>query len=185
MSIEIIFYTQLASVLTFIVALFVLYRVLVSQKDATIELLKEKNDYLSQRLNDAATNTPDALAKSLNDRVKVLEDELDRLSNDKVNNQDKIKLKEKELDTVKEKAEELSRQIAIAHELMSEFSCPHCASPMTEKAYQSESVEYNGRDVDIDHEYYSYECGYAVSDGTVVSSCGGQKQYAIRKTHNK
>lgn len=42
MSIEILFYTQLASILAFTVALFVLYRVLVSQKDSTIQLLKEK-----------------------------------------------------------------------------------------------------------------------------------------------
>ena len=175
MTIETLFYTQIASVLAFIVALFVLYRVLVSQKDATIELLKEKNDYLSRKLTDATANTPDALANSLNNRVNTLEEELVRLSKDKEHNQSEIKLKEKELVSVKAKAEELGKKIAIAHELMEEFSCPHCGSPMSERAYQSESVEYNGRDMDIDHEYFSYECGYALSDGSEVSPCRGNE----------
>jgi len=42
---EIIFYTQISSIFAFIVAIFGLYRLLVSQKDASIELLKEKNDF--------------------------------------------------------------------------------------------------------------------------------------------
>jgi len=173
MTIELLFYTQIASILAFIAALFVLYRVLVSQKDATIELLKETNNNLSHKLSDAVANSPDALANSLNNRVNVLEEELERLSIDKVNNQDEIELKEKEIISVKEKAEELGKQIAMAHELMAEFSCPHCSSPMAERSCQSECVEYNGRDVDIDHEYFSYECGYVMSDGSEVSPCRG------------
>lgn len=35
MNIEILFYTQVGSILAFIVALFVLYRLLICQKDAT------------------------------------------------------------------------------------------------------------------------------------------------------
>lgn len=65
MTIEAIFVTQVASILAFIAALFGLYRVLVSQKDSTIQLLKEKCDYLDRQLNDAAQSNPDALAKSL------------------------------------------------------------------------------------------------------------------------
>jgi len=177
MTIESLSYANIASILAFIVALFVLYRVLVSQKDATIESLKEKNNLLSHKLADAENNSPDALANSLNNRVNVLEEEIERLSKDKVHNQDEIQLKEKELITVKEKAKELGRQIAIAHELIAEFSCPHCGSPMSERAYQSECVEYNGREVDIDHEYYSYECGYALSDGSEVSPCRGNEPH--------
>ena len=62
---EIIFLTQIASIIAFIVVLFVLYRVLVSQKDATIELLKEENTYLKEQLETAKENTPDKLAKKL------------------------------------------------------------------------------------------------------------------------
>ena len=43
---ETIFITQLGSIIAFIVALFVLYSVLVNQKDATIQLLKEKIDFV-------------------------------------------------------------------------------------------------------------------------------------------
>ena len=39
---EISLITPTASIILFIVALFILYRILVSKKDATIELLKEK-----------------------------------------------------------------------------------------------------------------------------------------------
>ena len=177
MTIETIFYTQVVSILAFIVALFVLYRVLVSQKDATIELLKEKNDYLSCKLADAAANDPDVLANSLNNRVNVLEEELERLSKDKAKNQDEIELKEKEIISIKEKANEIGKQIAIAHELIAEFSCPHCGSPMAERAYQSECVEHNGREIDIDHEYFSYECGYALSDGSEIRPCRGNEPH--------
>ena len=171
MTIETIFYTQLGSILAFVIVLFVLYRVLVNQKDATIQLLKEKNKYLSQKLSDLSQLTPDALAKSLADRVVLLDDEIYRLSTDKEKNQDEIKSKEDELLKVKEKAEKLSREIAKAHELMEEFFCPHCGSPMAERAYHVESVEYQGRDLDVDHEYVAYECGYSLADGDEVSSC--------------
>ena len=181
MTIELSSYTEIAAILAFIVALFFLYRVLVSQKDATIESLKEKNNLLSHKLADAAANTPDALANSLNNRVNVLEEEIERLSKDKTHNQDEIQLKEKELISVKEKAKELSRQITIAHELIAEFSCPHCGSPIAERVYQTECVEHNGREVDIDHEYFSYECGYAISDGSDVNPCRADKPYMQSK----
>ncbi len=47
---EIIFYTQIVSILSFVGSLFVLYRVLIKQKDATIELLKEKVSFLKEQL---------------------------------------------------------------------------------------------------------------------------------------
>lgn len=50
MSNDAIFYTQLASIIVYISALFVVYRVLVHQKDATIELLREKNSWLHEQL---------------------------------------------------------------------------------------------------------------------------------------
>jgi gas vesicle protein len=173
--IETIFYMQLASVIGFIAALFILYRVLVSQKDASIQLLKEKCDYLTRQLNDTSKSSPDALAKSLSNRVKLLDDEIGRLSIDKENNQEQIKQKEKELDTVKEETEELSRKIAKAHDLIKEFFCPKCGSPMAERAYQSEYLEYQGEDFEIDHEYVAYECGYALVDRAETSSCTGNE----------
>jgi len=48
MSNEIIFITQITSIISYIMLVFFLYRLLVGQKDATIEVLKEKNQYLDQ-----------------------------------------------------------------------------------------------------------------------------------------
>ncbi len=51
MSNEVIFWT--ASIVTFIFAIFGLYRLLVDQKDATIQLLKETVDTLKEQLAEA------------------------------------------------------------------------------------------------------------------------------------
>ena len=78
MTIEILFYTQLGSIFAFIVALFVLYRVLVHSKDATIQTLKEKCSYLACQLSEAVQSKPDALARSLTERVETLNKEIER-----------------------------------------------------------------------------------------------------------
>ena len=171
MSIEILFYTQLTSILGFIIALFFLYRILVSQKDATIQLLKEKNDFLNQKLSHSEKQKPDALAKSLSERVDDLNSEIERLSKDKASNKSLISEKERDLELVKKEADELSRQISNAHELMSEYFCPHCKSPMEERSLHSELVEHGGRAIDIDHEYVAFECGLTLHDGEEYRSC--------------
>lgn len=108
--------------------------------------------------------------------MKLLDEEIDRLSKDKERNREEIARKEQELDTVRKEAEELSRKIAKAHELMADFFCPHCGAPMAERAYHSECVEYQGRDIDVDHEYVAYECGYALVDGSETGSCRSNEQ---------
>ncbi len=171
MTIEISSYTQVGSIIAFVVTLFFLYRVLVSQKDATIQLLREKSNYLEQKLSHAEQKKPDVLAKSLSERVENLNKEIGRLSEDKQNNQDLISEKEYELENVKEEAKELSRQISNAHELMSEYFCPECKAPMAERQFHSESVECGGLEVDIDHEFVSFECGLTLHDGEISNSC--------------
>ncbi len=74
---EIIFITQLGQIIAFIGSMFVLYRLLVSQKDAVIELLKEKNSLLKEQLEEAQKHTPDKLARILSERIHILTDELD------------------------------------------------------------------------------------------------------------
>ena len=61
MTLETIFFTQIASIAGFIVALFVLYRVLVSAKDATIEMLKQKISLNEQKLDELSNQDPDIL----------------------------------------------------------------------------------------------------------------------------
>ena len=97
MSNQIIFYTQLASIIAFISTLFVLYRVLVSQKDATIELLREQILMLKDQLSEAKQQSPDEVAKRLSERVKLTTEELTRRHQDKTTNQATIEAKEAEL----------------------------------------------------------------------------------------
>ncbi len=70
MKIEILFYTQLASVFGFITALFVLYRLLIKQKDAVIELLREQVVSLEKKVEALEKQSPDALVESLHSRVE-------------------------------------------------------------------------------------------------------------------
>lgn len=171
MTTQLIFITQIASVITFIVALFVLYRLLVSQKDATIDLLKEKNTYLQAQLEAAKEDTPDKLAKRLSDRIHILSEELERLSKDQDKHLDEIQQKEKELQDARNDLDQLKVQLNEAQEIASEFLCPNCGAPMAERAYSDE--DYYG--TDISHEMISFECGYTIIDGKEESSCKHKK----------
>jgi len=99
-----LFYTQVGSTLVFITALFVLYRLLVEQKEATIQLLKEKNEWLQDQLTIAKDSSPDALLNQLHQRIKVYADELEHLSKDKNTSDALLKEKEKELQDFEEGA---------------------------------------------------------------------------------
>lgn len=167
MTIEHIFITQIISIIAFIIALFVLYRVLVSQKDASIELLKEKNTYLKDQLENAKENTPDKLAKKLSDRIHILMEELDRLSKDQVKHHDEIQQKEKDLQDVQNNLDRLRKQLDEAQEIASEFLCPDCGALMNEHTY-------------IDNDRYcqeliSFECGHTLMDGIDTKPCKYKK----------
>jgi len=170
-STETFFWTQVASIITFLGTLFVLYRVLVSQKDATIELQKENITYLKDQLADAKSQSPDVLAQSLASRVKLFVAELKRLEQDKSSTLEQIKEKEAELKQAREEAEDLTKKVQHAHELLSGFLCPQCGASLAEKAYHYESVEYQGREIDVDHEYIAFECGYEIIDGVAKGRC--------------
>ena len=171
MSNDVIFWTQIASIVAFVFSIFGLYRLLVDQKDATIQLLKETVGTLKDQLSEARNSTPDILAQSLSGRVKSLEGELERLSQDKNANQELVHTKEEELRATRQKAEELTKQVSLARDLLNDFLCPHCGAALSAREYHSESVEYQGRELDVDHEYSEYECGYSVIDGKPNSPC--------------
>lgn len=71
MTTDLIFWTQIASILVFVGTLFGLYGVLVSQKDATIELLREQIAHLKSQ-------SPDALLESVAKRYKLAVEEIER-----------------------------------------------------------------------------------------------------------
>lgn len=177
MTTELVFWTQVASIVAFVTALFVLYRLLAEQKDATIQLLRETITTLKDQLAEARRVTPDVLAQSLASRTKLLETELERLSKDNGATKEQVQRKEEELKSVRAEAEALSKQVAAARELLEEFSCPYCGRPMTVRHLFSEPVSHQGHEFDVDHEYVEYECGHAVRDGKVEHPCPTTKSW--------
>ena len=171
MSNQVIFWTQIASIIAFIGVLFILYRILVDTKDATIQLLKEKTSSLERELADAYASGPDVLAERYAKRVKLLTEELERLSEDHDKNATAIEDKEKQLSAVRDELSTLQSQMERAQELVSDFFCPYCKAPMMVREYHNELVEYNGRELDVDHEYVEYECGLALADGRESRPC--------------
>jgi hypothetical protein len=138
MSNQTIFYTQIGSIVAFISSLFVLYRLLVQQKDATIEVLKEKNTWLQDRLETAKLNSPDVLADRLSKRISILSEELKQLSEDHDANQSVIQKKEAEFAATNTEVADLKAQIERAQEVLAEaeyfreqFGCPHCGAEVT------------------------------------------------------
>lgn len=128
--------------------------VIVRGKDATIETLTEKNKWLQEQLDLAKEDSPDVVAERLSKRVTLLEDEIERLSEDQDKNEALIKSKEAELDKAKEEVGDLKSQIETAYEILGEleyfkeqFGCPYCGSELTTLAGDEE-------------EYRSYSCGY-------------------------
>jgi hypothetical protein len=95
---QLIFYTQIGSILLYLVSLFVLYRLLVEQKEATIQLLKEKADWLQKQLDIAKQESPDVILKKLEDRIHIYSNEIARLSKDKESNEALIKEKSENLE---------------------------------------------------------------------------------------
>lgn len=172
---NVLLYTQIGPILAYIGSLFLLYKLVVSSKDATIQFLKERIDALNHDLTNTANSSPDVLAKSLSDRVKTLEGELERISKDKALNAALIKEKEDELRATLQKADALTKSANHAIALLEQFLCPHCGAPLEERSFAYESVEDSeGREHDIDHIYVEYTCGYSTTDGIESSPCGGR-----------
>lgn len=168
---EILLYGQIASILVFLGALFGIYRSLAAQKDATIQVLKEQIELLKLQLDHAQSQTPDVAVEALSKRVKSLTEELSRLQQDANASADTVLKKERELESAKDEMNQLGEQVARAEKLFDGFSCPTCKAPMATRDYHSEMVEYNGRGVDIDHEFVTYECGLELSDGKETRPC--------------
>lgn|SRR5690554_4091770 len=100
MQIELIFYTQIFSIVAFIVTVFGLYHLLVSQKESVIELLKERNEYLELQLKDAKNQSPDVLLESLSKRVEASKEEISRLSSESEEHKEHILGYENELKSI-------------------------------------------------------------------------------------
>jgi len=76
MTIETVFVTQVVSIIGFIVVLFVLYRILIEAKVATIETLQQQINLLNQKLSEFESQEPDLLIQVLQRKTAALEKEL-------------------------------------------------------------------------------------------------------------
>lgn len=164
---EIIFYTQLSSIVIFIIALFTIYRVLVEQKDGVIQLLKERLVDKDEQIAALKAQTPDALASALNDRIKVTQDEIGRLKADGDMHRKEIESKEEELQGIQDKLSSLSDLIRE-----SDLVCPECGDPLMRRHVYT---IYGGPDGDseADVEFVEYQCGLAIDGmGVETSRCG-------------
>lgn len=171
MSNNVIFYFQMASLLTYIITLFVLYKLLVSSKDATIETLRERIEQLREKLELEKNTSPDILAEKLSARIRIYEEEIRKLSKDQQANQEAIKTKQAELADARKELETLETQMEEAQGILDEFLCPYCKAPMTIHDYGSELVEYKGRELDVEHEIIIYDCGLEIQDGKETKLC--------------
>jgi hypothetical protein len=82
-TIEAVFYTQLGSIAAFLVSLFVLYRLLVISKDATIETLKQQVIFLETKIKASSEASPDVLLQRFEKRAALLEKELEAAEKEK------------------------------------------------------------------------------------------------------
>ena len=49
--------------------------------------------------------------------------------------------------------------------------CPHCGAPLETREYHSDCIEYDDRDLEVDHDFIRYECGCEIVDGQVRQNC--------------
>lgn len=164
MSNQVLFWTQIVSLASFIVTLFALYRLLVKQKDATIELLRERNAYLNDQLQDARRSVPDVLMQNLQNRIRTLTEELERLNEDQESHRELIGRREVELAQAQQVANQLRKaQQALGEELF----CPDCGAPLILRDVYM--YDYHGYDADI--EIREFECGRTLHDGREERPC--------------
>jgi hypothetical protein len=164
MSLELIFYTQLASIFAFVGTVFVLYRLLVQQKDATIEAQRERISFLQDRV---ASEAPDVLYERQGKRIKLLQEELQRLAVDANANADLIKRKTEELVAAEAQFAPLQKFALNASGLSMSYFCPACQKP-TLKESESTTTYFPEKHSRL---RVAYTCGREELNGEVVSPC--------------
>lgn len=148
--------------------MFVLYRLLVSQEDATIEALRERITLHKDR---STVESADELANALNNRVIMLTDELGRLRSDKETNSDLIKQKEEELSGAKDMYQRLQSMIMHISGMSVSYFCPEYEEPTISKA-ESRLRFHNKKP---DYFLVKYSCGYSELNGEKQGECGNKK----------
>jgi len=164
---DIIFYTQIGSIVGFLFALFAIYRLLVAQKDSVIELLREKIASKDDKIKSLESLTPDALTASLSSRISIALTEIERLKADGDKHKDEVTSKTDEMHLLEAQLTGLLQLIQG-----SELVCNRCGAPLSRRASHTILGHAGGREVEADIEFIEYECGSAFEDGREVSPCG-------------
>lgn len=177
---EVIFLTQIASLVAFVGTAFFLYRTLVDQKEATIQTKKENIVYLKDQLADAKSRLPDVLSQNLSNRIKLLEQELQRMESDKTSTQEQVKAKEEELCHARQEADRLTKQLRLnARQILEEFVCNGCGAPMLEVSYRIGTIQTAGATSEerdpFAHEILLFECGREIIDYDTWTRCPKRK----------
>ncbi|MBA7508461.1 hypothetical protein ES705_00391 [subsurface metagenome] len=182
MIIETLFYTQIGSILGFVILLFFLYRLLVKQKDSTIETQDKHIKFLELKNRELENSSPDILTERLRIRLNAYKEEMNLLSKEDESKKKLIREKENQIKEIISELNDYQEQFDKAQELMEEFCCPYCKSPMITREYHDEFAEYNGKELSIEHECIRYECGLTLVDNKEVSPCKIKK---VNINHSK
>jgi len=108
---EVFFWTQIGSVIVYVITLFTVYRILVASKDAAIQEKDATIENLKTQLEEAKGRTPDILITQLRDRTCALTEEIERLRGEKSDEKERITELETERDA-------LSKLILRSHRLI-------------------------------------------------------------------
>lgn len=163
---EVIFYTQIASIVAFIVALFTIYNVLVQAKEAALQVLRERLIHKDEQIASLRAQTPDALVSILNDRIKVTQDEISRLRADGDLHRKEIEQGEDELRDIQDKLNSLSELIRET-----DLVCPECGDPLRSRHVHTIYGGPNDED-ETDIEFTEYKCGLTIDgSGAMTAHC--------------
>ena len=166
MSNDAIFITQIVAIFAAIASPFALYRLLVSQKDAAIQLLKERLEAEKAKTAELKSQAPDALVEALSKRIVVMTSELSRLRSDDDAKESEITKKQAELEAVRASLSALSALIRD-----SDLVCPKCSAPLLQRSFETIHGCIDGREVEGDIEFREYECGASFRDSDPISPC--------------
>ena len=166
---EVIFVTQILSIIGYIGAVFGLYRLLVSAKDSKIGLLEERIKARDDKIAELEKQTPDVLVTSLSSRVKALNEELERMLADASSSREAIAATESELLSIKHQLDGLSALIED-----SDLVCPNCGAPLSTREYATIYGHWQGQEAEAESEIVQYDCGLILRDGREEHPCKGR-----------
>lgn len=154
MSNDVIFWTQIATIVGFLAALFIPYRLMIEQKEATIQNLKEQLAAEKDKVEELKSQAPDAVAEALNFRIGIMESELIRLRSDDTAKMSEIRAAKSELEETSGQLRELRRKAIgqlAANLARSHIGLQNAAVPRPTFASELFNPQWPKEVVDDDH----------------------------------